>query len=106
MDQWLKKYFPTRWLLLLLAIGSVDLIVTAVLHRQGKIIELNPLMRPIIEESEWLFALVKGMTLGVAWLLMFRYTETHLSFIRRACAVGCGAYATIWTIWFVVGSFN
>lgn len=93
--------FPTRALLLLLGIGFVDLVMTAVLHAGGHITELNPLMKPVIETSEWLFALVKGMTLVGAWLVMLKYSDTHLSFIRRACLAGSAAYVVIWTGWFV-----
>ncbi len=93
--------FPTRALLLLLGIGFVDLVMTAVLHAGGHITELNPLMKPVIETSEWLFALVKGMTLVGAWLVMLKYADTHLNFIRRACLAGSAAYVVIWTGWFV-----
>ncbi|HRD30999.1 MAG TPA: DUF5658 family protein [Fimbriimonadaceae bacterium] len=93
--------FPTRALLLLLGIGFVDLVMTAVLHAGGHITELNPLMKPVIETSEWLFALVKGMTLVGAWLVMLKYSDTHLNFIRRACLAGSAAYVVIWTGWFV-----
>jgi hypothetical protein len=58
-------------------------------------------MKPVIETSEWLFALVKGMTLVGAWLVMLKYSDTHLNFIRRACLAGSAAYVVIWTGWFV-----
>ncbi len=92
--------------MLLLAIGFVDLVSTALLHANGLIIELNPIMRPLIETSEWLFAFVKGMTLVVAWLCMLRYAETHLDFIRKACLFGSGAYFLIWLTWFISGTFG
>jgi hypothetical protein len=100
----LKTLFPTRALLLLLAIGWIDLVTTALLHHHGMIVELNPLMKPLIETSEWLFALVKGMTLVLAWLTMVRFYETHADFIRKACIAGSGAYMLIWTIWFIRGA--
>jgi hypothetical protein len=99
-----KTYFPTRALLLLLGIGFLDLVMTAVLHSHGLIVEMNPLMKPIIETSEWLFALVKGMTLVLAYCVMLKHADTHLAFIRRACIFGSGAYMTIWTVWFIAGS--
>ena len=68
-----QTVFPTRALLLLLGIGFVDLLMTAVLHANGMIVELNPLMRPLIEESEWLFAFVKSMTLIAAWCALAWY---------------------------------
>lgn len=83
----------------------MDLVVTAVLHAHGLIVELNPLMRPLIEHSEVLFSFVKGLTLVAAWYFMVKYSETHLAFIRQACLVGSAAYVGIWTIWFVIGSF-
>lgn len=106
MQQRFRQLFPTRWLLLLLAIGFVDLIVTALLHQQGLIVELNPLMRPIIETSEWLFAGVKALTLLLAWVVILKFSQTHLEFIKRACAIGSGAYLSIWTLWFIVGSLQ
>lgn len=80
--------------------------MTAVLHSRGLIVEMNPLMRPIIETSEWLFALVKGMTLVLAYCCMMKYASSHLAFIRKACIFGSGAYLAIWTIWFVAGSIH
>lgn len=103
---WWKNLFPTRALLLLLGIGFVDLVATAVLHAQGLIVELNPLMKPIIEHSEWLFALVKGLTLVLAWLVCVKHSKTHLNFIRKASLAGAAAYVFIWTSWFVAGSMG
>jgi len=96
----MRSLFPTKALILLLAIGFLDLVATAVLHARGQIVELNPIMRPLIETSEWLFALVKGMTLALAWLTMVRHSKTHLAFIRSACLAGSGAYVFIWCVWF------
>lgn len=57
-------------------------------------------MRPIIESSVWLFALVKGMTLALAWALLYRWSDTHLPFVRKACLGGAIVYTLIWTVWF------
>lgn len=92
--------FPTRALYLLLGIGFVDLVATAVLHQQGQIVELNPIMRPVIETSEWLFAFVKGATLVIAWLFLAKYGHAHKEFCRRACLIGSAAYILIWCSWF------
>lgn len=99
-----QKIFPTPALAVLLGIGFVDLVATALLHHHGLIVELNPLMKPLIETSEWLFAAVKGLTLALAWCVMLRYADTHLDFIRQASTVGSIAYVVIWTAWFIVGS--
>jgi len=99
-----KALLPTRAMALLLGIGFVDLIATAVLHSQGKIVELNPLMKPFIEHSEWLFSAVKAATLIAAWIVMARYAKHNLDFVRKACAVGAIAYMVIWTSWFFAAS--
>lgn len=96
--------FPTRALFLLMAIGFIDLVATAVLHHNGLIVELNPLMKPIIEYSEWLFAAVKGMTLLLAWAVMVKHFKTHGEFVRKAAFAGACAYACIWVLWFVGGT--
>ncbi|MGV3617003.1 MAG: DUF5658 family protein [Fimbriimonas sp.] len=83
-----------------MTIGTVDLVATAVLHAQGKIVELNPVMKVFIERSEWLFAFVKGMTLLVAFLTMRAYAKKNRQFVHRACLAGSAAYVTIWTVWF------
>ena len=101
----LKKLFPTRALLLLLGIGFLDLVVTAVLHSQGLIVELNPLMKPFIERSEWLFAFVKALTLVAAWAAMVWYAKNNLDFVRKTSLVGAGAYTLIWTVWFVGATY-
>ncbi len=92
--------FPTKSLVVLLAIGVIDLISTAVLHSKGMIVELNPLMRVFINQSEWLFAFVKGLTIGVAWGTMAWYAQQNREFVSKACILGSLAYATIWTTWF------
>lgn len=97
----MKALAPTRSLLLLMTIGFVDLAVTAWLHAQGQIVELNPLMRPLIEESEWLFGVVKAATLLGAWFVMASYARVNLQFVRRAAIWGSIVYALVWTIWFV-----
>lgn len=100
----LQKLFPTRALFLLLFIGFIDLLATALLHSQGLIVELNPLMKPFIERSEWLFAAVKGSSLVAAWAVMVWYAKSNLDFVRKASLAGAAAYTTIWTIWFVAGT--
>lgn len=61
-------------------------------------------MRPIIDESEWLFAIVKGATLVLTYWLLTKHSKTHLDFIKRACQTGCAAYLLLWITWFVSGS--
>jgi hypothetical protein len=93
--------FPTRSLMVLMAIGLIDLVSTAVLHSQGKIVELNPLMRPIITQSEWMFAFVKGLTIGAAWGALAWYAQQNKEFVAKACTIGSAAYVVIWTTWFL-----
>lgn len=97
----MRALVPTRPLALLMFIGFVDLIVTAWLHAHGLIIELNPLMRPLIEHSEWLFGAVKAFTLVSAWAVMVVYARQNREFVRKACLVGSSLYVTIWVVWFV-----
>jgi hypothetical protein len=89
-----------------MSIGFIDLVVTAVLHQKGLIVELNPVMKPIIEQSEWLFVAVKGMTLLLAWAVMVRFFETHRDFVRKASMAGALAYSGIWLVWFIAGSLT
>ena len=95
-----KKLWPTKALILLVAIGLIDLVVTAVLHAQGLIVELNPLMRPLIERSEWLFAAVKFATIFFAWAAMVSYAPKNLRFVRNVCLLGSVAYIVVWCTWF------
>jgi len=96
----MNRLFPSWSVALLLTIGLVDLIVTAVLHRQGLIVELNPLMAFFITRSEWLFAFVKGLTLGAAWMALAWYAKTDKKFVSRASLAGSVAYVGIWCFWF------
>lgn len=96
-----KVAIPSRSLGILMVIGFTDLILTAWLHYQGLIVELNPIMRVLIERSEWLFALVKGGTLILAWAVMSRYAKTNRVFVRNMCLAGAAAYLIIWTTWFL-----
>lgn len=88
-------------LAVLMLVGFSDLTMTAVLHAQGLIVELNPLMKPLIETNEWLFVLVKGMTLVGAWLVMARHAKINRSFVHKACIIGTAAYLIVFTTWFL-----
>lgn len=79
--------------------------MTAVLHAQGKIVELNPIMRVLIEQSEWLFALAKFTTLFLGWMALRWYANSNLKFVRKASLWGSGAYVTVWCLWFFGATF-
>ena len=91
---------PIRSLALLMAIGIIDLITTAVLHAQGMITELNPVMRVFIDRSEWLFVLAKGATLVAAFWVMWNHLKKNPEFVQKACLWGSGAYVALWCSWF------
>jgi len=61
-------------------------------------------MRPLIERSEWLFSIVKGVTLLVAWAVMAYYAHHNRQFVRKACLCGSFMYIAIWVVWFLKGS--
>ena len=105
MLSFLRKQFPTWGLALLLGIGFIDLVSTAVLYSHGQIVELNPIMRPLLEHSAWAFVVVKGITLVGCWYVMRRYWEQNAEFVRKACFGGSAAYLLLWIVWFIVGSF-
>lgn len=83
-----------------MAIGLIDMVTTAVLHAQGQIVELNPIMRVLIEQNEWLFCLGKGLTLVAGWAALASYAKTNLPFVRKAALWGSGAYLAVWMAWF------
>ncbi len=87
-----------------MAIGVLDLLSTALLHRAGLIVEMNPLMRVFILRSEWLFAFVKGLTLGGAWGAMAWYARQDLRFVHRIALAGSAAYLALWLAWFFRGA--
>ena len=100
----MKSLVPTRAMALLLGIGFLDLIATAVLHQRGLIQEMNPIMRVFIDRSEWLFAIVKGLTLIGSWFVLARYAKTNLDFVRKACLLGSGCYVFLWLSWFLAAA--
>lgn len=97
----MKLVVPSRALLVLMLVGIVDLVSTAWMHANGQIVELNPLMRAFINQSEWLFAAVKGLTLIAAWAALAWYWKYNRQFVRVACMIGTVAYVTVWTCWFL-----
>lgn len=101
VERSMRAIVPTRTLILLMAIGFVDLAATALLHSRGLIVELNPAMKPFIDRSEWLFAIVKALTLVGAWIALAWYARQNLKFVRQACLWGSAAYLGIWLGWFV-----
>lgn len=91
---------PQRSVALLIGIGLIDLIATSILHAKGLIVELNPVMRVFIERGEWLFALVKGLTLVLAGVVMWRHIKKNPKFVNQMALIGSGAYVFIWSVWF------
>ena len=101
-----RAILPTRAIGLLMFIGFADLFATAIMHEMGMITELNPLMKPLIEQSELLFSAVKAMTLILAWWMMARHAQKNLAFVRRAALAGSFTYLFVWVTWFLVGHFS
>jgi hypothetical protein len=99
-----KNVFPSRALILLLSIGFIDLMMTAVLHANGQIVELNPLMRPLIERSEWLFVFVKSFTIVAAWTALAWYAKQNIEFVRKVCLLSSALYLIIWSGWFLASA--
>lgn len=99
----MKAILPTRSIGLLVGIGAVDMIATAWLHAQGMIVEMNPIMRPFLASSEWLFIFVKSLTLIAAWVVMVHYARTNRAFVRSICLWGSVVYLSVWLIWFLIG---
>ncbi|HXH61294.1 MAG TPA: DUF5658 family protein [Fimbriimonadaceae bacterium] len=95
---------PTRALAVLMVIGFLDLFTTALLHAHGQIVELNPVMRPFINRSEWLFVGVKSFSLLAAWAVLAWYAQQNLRFVRKACYIGSITYVMVWCIWFLAAS--
>ena len=91
----MRAFFPTRALGLLLLVGGLDLVATALLSAQERIEEVNPLMAPILASGAGAFVLVKGLTLAFAWLLLARHAREDLRGVRRACIGGSAIYAAI-----------
>lgn len=99
----IRRAFPTRALILFLAIGFVDLVSTAILYSEGLITEVNPIMRVFIDRSTFLFIIVKGLTLAAGWYVLQRYASKNLDFVRKACLGGSFAYVALWVILFFRG---
>ena len=102
----MQALVPTRALAVLLFIGFIDLITTAVLHQRGLIQEMNPVMRIFIDRSEWLFVAVKGLTLLASWYVLARYARTNLKFVRGACIAGSCVYVFLWITWFSAAAMH
>ncbi len=49
-----------------------------------------------MRRSEFLFALVKGATLVLAWVVLARYAKQNPMFVQKACLIGSVAYSAIW----------
>jgi len=61
-------------------------------------------MKPLIERDEWLFVLVKGMTLVLAAAGLIWYGQKNREFVRRACLMGSAAYLLVFVAWFIKGA--
>ncbi|RYG16449.1 hypothetical protein EON82_24985 [bacterium] len=76
-----------------MGIGLFDLVATATLNAQGRIVEANPLMAPVLARGELAFVSVKGATLVLAGVLLIRARQKDPAGVERACLVGSGVYA-------------
>jgi hypothetical protein len=99
----MKAAFPSRSILLLVGIGLIDLVSTAWFYSRGMIVEMNPLMRVLLERGEWLFVVVKALTLLATWFVLVHYAKHNLKFVRSSCCVGSAVYLAIWLVWFTAG---
>lgn len=100
----MRAILPTRSIGLLIGIGLIDMVVTAWLHAQGLVVEMNPLMRGFLASGEWLFILVKSLTLIAAWVVMVHYAQVNRLFVRKLCLWGSAVYMSVWLLWFVAGA--
>lgn len=92
---------PPLPVIILMALGLVDLVSTVVLYELGLIEELNPLMRPLLEASAVLFVAVKLVTLVAAFAAMQWYVRKDERFVRMAATYGALAYSLLWATWVV-----
>ena len=99
----MRAILPTRSLGVLMFIGFLDLFTTLWLHVNGMMVELNPIMRYFLLQSEWTFALVKAVTLLGAWGVLAWYARQNREFVRMACMWGSVGYVALWTMWFTAG---
>jgi hypothetical protein len=95
--------FPTKSIAVLVCIGFLDLISTAILHANGLIVEMNPLMRYFIERSEIAFAMIKCATIVSAWYVLAVYARINLEFVNRAGLAASCLYGAVWLGWFTYG---
>jgi hypothetical protein len=104
MNAIMRAAFPIKAIMMLLGIGLLDLISTAWLYHQGMIVEMNPLMRFLLEHGEWSFILVKGLTLAISWIALASYAKQNPAFVRKVCVCGSIAYVGLWVMWVAVGN--
>lgn len=89
---------PPIELILLITIGVLDLASTVILYMLGLIVELNPIMRPLLETSPALFTAVKMATLIAAYIVLQMYRSVDESFVKKASLYGTVAYVSVWVL--------
>lgn len=67
-------------------------------------VELNPLMRPLLNVGPWQFSAVKIAGLLLLWIVIRAHFDKNERFCRAACATGAALYGGIWTVWAIVGN--
>jgi len=100
----MRAVFPSRAIVLLMSIGFLDLFSTAWLNHQHMIEEMNPLMRILLNNGEWPFVVVKGLTLLVTWIALVHYAKENLPFVRKVCLAGSALYLALWFILVAIGN--
>ncbi len=100
----MRAVFPSRAIILLMSIGLVDLISTAWLNHNHQIVEMNPLMRFLLEHGEWPFVVVKAATLITTWVVLCNYAKQNIAFVRKVCLCASAMYLGLWFVLVTFGN--
>lgn len=100
----MSRFFATPGVVVLSVLALTDMVTTLYWSASGRMVELNPLMRPLLETSPAAFAIAKLATVAALLAAVAVSYQGREQFCRTATAWGAGAYALIWSAWTALGN--
>lgn len=95
VPSWLGPYFVAYAVL-----ATIDTFCTSRFVSAGRVIELNPLLSPLITQHPWLFLVTKNVFAVAAFAIIVRFHRfRHAKHVLRA---GVGAYALLDVYWAIL----
>ncbi len=92
-----------RYAIAFVILSAIDTVLTYVNVRSGRVVELNPLLRPLVLEHPWTFLIVKNAVALTAFFLVSRFQLFRIGpYVLGTTVAGYAVLDAYW-IWVLAG---